>query len=265
MQKFTNIMTAAIDFVLPKRCPPCGAILQGQGDFCATCWQQLSFLGPPWCSSCALPMPAGSTDDIQCAICIGTPPRHDGIRAVTAYDDVSRQIVLKLKHGGKIGLAALIASHMSRHLPVAEGVILIAPVPLHWTRLWSRGYNQSALIAQALVRQASLKEGSFRYVPDLLIRKVRTPLLRGMSGKQRRKTVGKVFTLNPKRKNQIKGARIILIDDVLTSGATSDACIAQLKRGGVGWIQLFCWARVLRGEAAENNSYGLDGYLLDSY
>lgn len=188
------------------------------------------------------------------------PPRHDGIRAVTAYDDVSRQIPLKLKYGGKIGLASLIAGQMMRHLPEDAKDILITPVPLHWTRLWSRGYNQSALIAQALARQSGLK-----YMPDLLLRKKRTPLLRGMSGKQRENTVGKVFAINPKRASQVKAVRIILIDDVLTTGATSNACIKQLKRGGASWVQLFCWARVLRGEAAEEISAGgLDSYLLDA-
>ncbi len=260
MQKQDNFFYSALNFVLPKRCPPCGVIVHGDGAFCAACWQQMYFLAPPWCRTCALPMPSGSIEDQQCAPCMSSPPRHDGIRSVVAYDDVSRQIPLKLKYGGKIGLAALIADHMLCHLPEGASNILITPVPLHWTRLWSRGYNQSALIAQALARRSGMQ-----YVPDLLVRKKRTPLLRGMSGKQRRNTVGKVFAINPKRQNQAKSAHIILIDDVLTTGATSDACIAQLKRGGAAWVQLFCWARVLCGDAAtERNSYGLDSYSLDA-
>lgn len=202
--------------------------------------------------------------DMQCASCLIKTPRHNGIRAVVAYDEVSRQIPLKLKYGGKIGLASMIATHMVRHMPADMGsdmgAIMVTPVPLHWTRLWSRGYNQSALIAQALARQSGLQ-----YIPDLLIRKKRTPLLRGMSGKQRQGIVSQAFLINPKRARQMKGARIILIDDVLTSGATSDACIAKLKRGGAAWIQLFCWARVLRGEAAEDsNTHSFDTYPVDA-
>jgi ComF family protein len=213
-------------------------------------------------------MPQGSMEDMQCAACLVKTPRHNGIRAVVAYDEVSRQIPLKLKYGGKIGLAPVIATHMMRHMPTDTptgmgsnlSVVLITPVPLHWTRLWSRGYNQSALIAQALARQSGLQ-----YVPDLLVRKKRTPLLRGMSGKQRYSIVSNAFAVNPKRIHQVKGARIILIDDVLTSGATSDACIAKLKRGGAAWIQLFCWARVLRGEAAEDSkAHSFDSYPVDA-
>ncbi len=197
---------------------------------------------------------------MQCANCLAKTPRHNGIRAIAAYDEISRQIPLKLKHGGKIGLAGMIAAHMLRHLPEEREGILITPVPLHWTRLWLRSYNQSALIAQSLALQSGLQ-----YIPDLLVRTRRTPLLRGMSGKQRRKTVAKVFALNTKWQGKAKGARIILIDDVLTSGATSDACISQLKRGGANWVQLFCWARVLRGqEAEERNTIGLDSYPLDA-
>jgi ComF family protein len=260
MQRRGNFFLSSLDFVLPKRCPPCGVIVHGDGAFCASCWGQMYFLAPPWCRTCALPMPSESFEDQQCAQCMLEPPHHDGIRAVTAYDEVSRQIPLKLKYGGKIGLAGLIANQMMRHLPDGVDDIIITPVPLHWSRLWSRGYNQSALIAQALARQSGLK-----YIPDLLIRKKRTPLLRGMSGKQRKNTVGNVFAVHPKRADIVKSARVIIIDDVLTTGATSNACIKQLKRGGADWVQLFCWARVLRGEAAEErNTNGLDSYLLDA-
>ena len=170
-------------------------------------------------------------------------PQHDGIRAVVAYDDVSRQVALKLKYGGKIGLAKMIAAQMLRHLPDDRDGIIVAPVPLHWTRLWSRSFNQSALIAQELAKLADLK-----FAPDLLFRTKRTPSMRGMSGKERRKAVGKAFAFNPRLQNEIAGARVVLVDDVLTTGATSDGCVKALKKAGVSWVQQFCWARALRGE-----------------
>lgn len=167
-------------------------------------------------------------------------PVHDGIRSVTAYDDISRQVVLKLKYGGKIGLAKLIARHMVRHLPAGREGLIITPVPLHWTRLWWRSFNQSALIGAELAGQSGL-----RHIPDLLVRRRRTPLLKKMPARERKKAVANAFALNPRYASQIKGARLLLIDDVYTSGATSDACIGILKKAGADWVQLFCWARVL--------------------
>lgn len=182
-------------------------------------------------------------DDTRCARCLANPPLHDGIRAVVAYDDVSRQIVLKLKYGGKIGMAKMIAAQLVRHLPDDRSGIIIMPVPLHWTRLWSRSFNQSALIGAELARLAQLP-----FVPDVLIRTKRTPSLRGLSAKDRSRSVGKAFALNPRWQGRIDGKRIIMVDDVLTTGATSDGCIKTLKKAGADWVQLFCWARALRDE-----------------
>lgn len=180
----------------------------------------------------------------RCASCLARPPAHDGIRAAVAYNDVSSQVVLKLKYGGKIGLAKMIAAQLVRHLPAGDDRILVAPVPLHWTRIWSRSFNQSALIAKELARL-----GNLEFVPDLLLRTRRTPSMRGLSLKDRRRVVGKAFTLNPKWHSRISTLRVILVDDVLTTGATSDGCVKALKSGGADWVQLFCWARVLHGEA----------------
>ena len=243
-----QIIRPALDFVLPERCPSCGTITPDGGTFCADCWQQLHFLSPPWCSKCALPFPYDQGEDAACATCLANPPPHDGIRAVAAYDDISRQVVLRLKYGGKIGLAKMIARQLARHLPDDRAGILVAPVPLHWTRLWSRSFNQSALIAAELART-----GELQFIPDLLVRTKRTPSLRGFSAKERRRAVGAAFAINPRWQGRIKDAKIILVDDVLTTGATSDGCFKALRKEGASWIQLFCWARVLRGEAAQDD------------
>jgi predicted amidophosphoribosyltransferase len=266
-----DILRPALDFVLPERCPCCGVITPPGGSFCADCWRRLHFLTPPWCAGCAMPLNFGSlgfaADDEQfCASCLAAPPQHDGIRAAVAYSKISRQVVLRLKYGGKIGMAKLVAAHLSRHLPEASGEYLIVPVPLHWTRLWNRGFNQSALIAKALVAKTELGkagmgkagmgkggmgEKSLIFAPDLLIRNKRTPPLKDYSGKQRKKLVSGAFAVNPKWQSRLNGAHILLIDDVLTSGATANACVKTLKKSGAQWVQIFCWARVLRGEAAE--------------
>jgi ComF family protein len=233
----------ALDFVLPERCPSCSAITPAGGTFCVECWQKVHFLGPPWCVGCAVPLPFETDEAQYCATCLTKPPIHDGIRAVAAYGDATAQVAVRLKHGGKIGLAKMIAQQLARHVPLGEDSPIIVPVPLHWTRLWARSYNQSALIGSALAKEKGLK-----FIPDLLLRNKRTPLLRGMSQAERRRTVNKAFTLNPKWHDRLSGAHIILVDDVYTTGATANACIKVLKKGGADWVQIFCWARVLRGE-----------------
>jgi ComF family protein len=243
-----------LDYALPERCPACGVITTDGSSFCVDCWPKLRFLNPPWCAGCALPFAYEQEAGALCGECLAHPPLHDGIRAAVAYDDMSRQIALRLKYGGRIGLAKLIARQLMRHLPDERDNMIVAPVPLHWTRLWSRSFNQSALIAQELARL-----GGIQYSADLLVRTKRTPSLRGLSSKERRKTVAKAFGVNRGNKADLNGARIILVDDVLTTGATSDGCIKALKKAGAQWVQLFCWARAMRGEAiADNAAISLD-------
>lgn len=190
----------------------------------------------------------------MCATCLAHPPQHDGVRAAVAYDEISRTVALRLKYGGKIGLAQVIANQLARHLPEERGDLWVVPVPLHWTRLWRRSFNQSALIARALCDAHGLN-----YAPDMLVRTRRTPSLKGLSARERQRAVGTVFAMHRNWQDRAKGARILLIDDVLTSGATSNACIRTLKKAGADWVQLFCWARVLPGEALpENAVVGLD-------
>lgn len=244
MLSLGQILKPALDFALPELCPACGAITLDGSNFCVDCWPKLRFLNPPWCAACALPFSYEQAVGTLCANCLAEPPVHDGIRAVVAYDDLSRQIILRLKYGGKIGLAKLVARQLVRHLPEERSNIIVTPVPLHWTRLWSRSFNQSALIAQELARL-----GGIEYCADLLLRTQRTPSMRGLSSKERRKTVAKALIANPARMATINGARILLVDDVLTTGATSDGCIKALKKAGARWVQLFCWARAMRGEA----------------
>ena len=105
MVSIATLLRPAVDFVLPERCPSCGTITPAGGTFCSDCWQQMRFLSPPWCSACMVPFAFEQTDETRCASCLANPPSHEGIRAVVAYDDVSRQVVLKLKYGAKIGMA----------------------------------------------------------------------------------------------------------------------------------------------------------------
>lgn len=252
MARGSHIFHMMLNWALPERCPCCGAITSAGGHFCVSCWQKLEFLGPPWCRGCATPFEFDRGEDAYCASCIGNRPRHDGIRAAVKYDDLSAQVALRLKYGGKIGLARVIAQQMLRHLPEERENLLITPVPLHWTRIWSRSFNQSALIGKELAALSGIE-----FVPDILVRHKRTPTMRGLDLKRRRKAVGNAFALHPKRKGKLKGQKIILIDDVLTTGATSDGCVSVLKRHGASWVQIFCWARALRGRTQESEPMSL--------
>jgi ComF family protein len=230
-----------VDLALPPRCPGCGVLVQDDLQFCADCWNRLRFISDPACVSCGKPFAESRDNDLVCAECLAKPPLHDGIKAAVLYDDLSRSIVLKLKHGGRIGLARLVARHLERHVPSDGEPPVLVPVPLHRWRLWQRGFNQSILIARALAQRRAL------VVEDDVLRRIRaTPPLKGMTRKARAQAVRGVFAINPARADRIAGRHVLLVDDVYTTGATANACVRLLKRAGAARVTIFCWARVLR-------------------
>lgn len=190
---------------------------------------------------CQRPFASGIADGSICAPCLADPPRHDGIAAGTLYNDASRKLVLAFKHGGRIALAPMLARFMAARLPQTVGPDwLIVPVPLHRWRLWRRGYNQAALLGRELAKM----RGPCVLV-DGLIRRKKTPPLGGLGRKARARALSGAIAINPRRNVQIKGARIVLVDDVLTSGATTNACVSALKRAGAAEVVVACFARVL--------------------
>jgi len=231
-----------LDFALPPRCPGCGAVTDEPHRFCLGCWSALSFLGEPCCARCALPFEYGEGAEVICGRCMAEPPAYDRLRAAVAYGDTARAVALKLKYGGRPGVAETMARFIERHLDPSLEPIL-APVPLHRWRIWRRGYNQSALIAGALARRAGLMAQL-----DLVERVKATPVLRGMNPRERKAAVRGAFRINPKHKTLLQGKAVILVDDVYTSGATVNACARILRRAGAARVDVLCWARVVREE-----------------
>lgn len=230
------------DYALPPRCPACGTIVGGDHQFCLDCWGKLDFAGDPCCASCQLPLPDGALEGDQCGPCLAEAPPFDGVRAAVIYNEASAAIATRFKYGRRTGHAQLIAKSLHNQLPDDAGEWLFLPVPLHASRLWQRGFNQSLLIAKHLARPIG---GTVE--AETLVRRKRTRPLRGMSPKQRAAEVKAVFAINPTHKPNVKGKKIILVDDVFTTGATARACAKLLKRSGAESVIVFCWARVVPG------------------
>ena len=225
-----------LDFALPPRCSACGVIVGEVHSFCADCWMSVEFLGSGGCSTCGLPLQA--TDAETCAVCLAQPPRIARTRSAVAYDEISRGLAIRLKYGRKVAIAKTMARFMAPLVADGEERVLVA-VPLHRSRLWWRGFNQSALVAAELSKRLSIPAE-----PLLLTRTRRTPPLKGMSALQRRKAVAGAFRVRDPA--AVAGRTIILVDDVLTTGSTAEACARALKRAGAARIELVSWARVVK-------------------
>lgn len=245
MNALAAALEPVLDFVFPPRCPACGAGVGRHGGLCSACWGELAIPAEPWCAACQRPFggPGGDSGPVEgalCAPCLAKPPRHAGIFAATLYTPVSRKLVLAFKHGRRIAMAPMLARLIAARLPDDGAERLIVPVPLHRWRLWARGYNQAALLAGELERL-----GRGRLLVDALERRKRTPSLGGLGKSARRRALSGAIAVRESAKPALRGRDVLLVDDVLTSGATSDACIRSLRKAGARSVRIACFARVL--------------------
>jgi len=226
---------------LPPTCLACGRIVGRTRTLCAACWKDLHFLAAPQCEICGLPFEHEQPPGSLCGGCLQEPPPWQRARAALAYNAGSRRMILQFKHGDHTQAASAFADWMERAAgPLLPEADFIAPVPLHRWRLFLRCYNQSALLAQALGRR-----GPYQVIPDLLLRRRSTPSQGGLTAAQRQRNVAGAFALNPRWRPLVREARVLLVDDVLTSGATLGACSLTLYRGGAGAVDVLTLSRVL--------------------
>jgi ComF family protein len=230
----------ALDIALPTLCVACREPVAGEG-VCATCWAKLSFIAPPYCPRLGIPFVYDPGPDLLSMEAIANPPAYQRARAAVRYDDVARTLVHALKYQDRTDLAPAMGRWMARagRELLTEADVLV-PVPLHWRRAWSRRYNQSGALARIIERQSGVR------VAGEALRRVRpTQQQVGLSRSQRASNVQGAFKVAAERSGDVAGRRVVLIDDVLTSGATVDACARALLRARAASVDVLVFARVV--------------------
>jgi ComF family protein len=233
------VFRGALDIALPQLCPACREPIDGRG-LCPACWSKLSFISRPYCERLGIPFVYDPGPGVLSMEAIADPPAYRRARAAVRFDEISRALVHALKYADRLDLAPMMGEWMSN----AGGELLadadaLVPVPLHWRRLWARRFNQSATLADAI----SAKSG-VPVVSSALKRVKPTAQQVGLSRSERAANVQGAFRVPAEDRGAVAGRRLILVDDVLTSGATVDGCARALLRAGAASVDVLIFARV---------------------
>jgi ComF family protein len=236
------VLRMALDVLLPPSCLTCDRPVERQGQFCPACFGSAAFIVAPFCVHCGVPFShaAQGGAELLCPGCRLHPAPWEQARAALRYDGHAKRLLLPFKHADRPELAAALAPMMAR---AGSGLLrraeLIVPVPLHRRRLFARRYNQAALLALALARRSGVPA-----VPDLLVRTRPTIALGELTATARAEAVGGAFAVRPARAARLLGRHVLLVDDVMTSGATATACTEALLAAGAGGVDVLVAARV---------------------
>ncbi|MFQ5972627.1 MAG: ComF family protein [Alphaproteobacteria bacterium] len=231
----------ALNVVLPPQCLACSVPVETSGSMCGDCWREIDFIAPPLCVTCGLPFEYDHGASALCGACTRERPPFGHARAAMRYGDVSARLIIGFKHGdrthGAPAFARLMARAGSDLLPQTD---LIVPVPLHRWRLAARKYNQAAMLAQALARLCDVPAAV-----DHLVRIRRTSSQGRMSASARRRNVRGAFAVRADATSRIEGRRLLLVDDVYTTGATVTECSRALLEAGAEAVDVLTLARTV--------------------
>src|SRR5437660_12089510 len=235
-----NAARLVLDVALPTLCVACREPVDGEG-VCAQCWSKLSFIARPFCPRLGIPFVYDPGPELLSMEAIASPPAYQRARAAVRYDEVARTLVHALKYQDRTDLAPAMGRWMARAgRELLDSADMLIPVPLHWRRGWSRRYNQSGALARVIEQQTGAK------LVSEALRRVRPTLQQiGLSRPQRASNVQGAFKVSAERQSEIQGRRVVLIDDVLTSGATVDACARALLRAKAASVDVLVFARVV--------------------
>src|SRR5271154_588133 len=233
------VLHAALDLALPTLCPACREPVDGQG-LCPACWSKLSFISRPYCERLGIPFVYDPGPGILSMEAIADPPAYNRARAAVRFDEVSRALVHGLKYGDRLDLAPMMGrwvSQAGREI-LAEADALV-PVPLHWRRLWARRFNQSAMLAAAICAESGVP------VAAGVLKRIKPTVQQvGLSRSERAANVQGAFRVPAEGRGAVAGRRLVLVDDVLTSGATVEGCAKALLRAGAANVDVLVFARV---------------------
>jgi ComF family protein len=229
-----------LNLALPPLCPSCHEPVRDAGALCPACWSKLNFIARPYCERLGIPFAYDPGPGILSMQAIADPPAYARARAAVRFDEVARDLVHALKYGDRLDIAPTLGRWMANAgRELLDEADALVPVPLHWRRLWARRFNQSAALAGTISRLADMP------VVTPLRRVRSTPQQVGLSRSERARNVQGAFRVPAAARAEVAGRRLVLVDDVLTSGATTDACARALLRAGAARVDVLVFARVV--------------------
>jgi len=236
------VLTLLINLLFPPQCLNCKARVPDHGTLCLQCWQSVQFISDPMCDACGLPFEYDIGADALCGECLQNHPPYKKARAALTYNEHSSKLITRFKYADQTSLAKIYGDWLaSAGKDLLTNTDIIIPVPLHYFRFVHRRYNQSALLAQALAKKTGIK-----HLPTALKRERNTKQQTGLTRRQRATNVKNAFSINTRYTAKIKNKNILLIDDVLTTGATLTQCTKALLKAGAASVNVLTLARTTR-------------------